>query len=143
MISFPLVTVASRAVAGLALGVILGILALFLGWSAVPASSRASYVLVVFSVGLGASVASFMAWLASDVGKRALLVCLMAALGGGVVGAWTGFLCGSLVYSGNVGNALNSLDTSPTIAVLTGAVLSANLLSGGWYLYRLWRYREM
>jgi hypothetical protein len=127
---------AGRVLAGLILGLFLGILG---GWVAVIFNAMAEYPwaisvhrnIYLVGIGLGAGTGAYLAWVSLDPRRLLIAISVLLVLAGGVAGAYLGYLYGQTVdptYLGrsytidnniHLGAALGALATATTVGLIS------------------------
>ena len=81
-------------------------------------------LVAVLTIGLGAGVGSFLAWLNRDLASSTLLLILFLTIAAALIGAWIGLHQSRDVYK------LVGTPGSPTLTGITvGAIIGANILN--------------
>lgn len=137
------IMVGVRAVFGLVLGLFLAVVGWFFGWLVTPPGPQIPTSLLISFSGIGAGLGGFIGWLKPEVPRRVSAIHLGLALVGGVVGAWSGWWVGPLIYPEGVRNPAGPFGIPPFIVAVLGAGVGANLLALILYIFRLWRYHEV
>ena len=132
-----------RAIFGLVLGLFLAVAGLFLGWLTAPPGPTLPTSLLLLLSGVGAAAGGFVGWFKPEVPLTVIAILLMLVLVGGIAGSWGGWNYGQVLYPEGVYNPGASFRTPPFVVALVMASVGANVLASGFYIFRMWRHREI
>jgi hypothetical protein len=122
----------ARAVAGFTIGLFLGIMG---GWLALIFSALIEYPwdrsvhlnIYLVSIGLGAGIGAYLAWMNRDV-RRMLIICsVLLVLTGGIAGTYLGYVYGQSVDPTYLGKAY-TIDNNVHLGAAIGAIAIATTL---------------
>ena len=123
---------AGRVLAGLILGLFLGILG---GWAAVIFNAMAEYPfalsvhrnIYLMGVGLGAGTGAYLAWASLDLRRLLIAISVLLVLAGGVAGTYLGYLYGQNVDPTYLGRTY-TIDNNIHLGAALGAIATATTL---------------
>lgn len=132
-----------RAFVAFMLAAILGMLGLVVSWMAWPPDSGAGSLLAfrLVGIGVGAGMGGLGGWLKPDWPMPLVLLTLVLAVAGGMVGTFLGMEYGSAA-SAQVPHPYQAAQSS-TLSTVVGAALGAMLLPSLLHTYLAWRRREL
>ena len=133
----------SRAIVGLVVGLFLAVLGWLAGWFFTPPGPQLNVSLLIFGSGLGASVGGFVGWFKPEVPFGVTALHLGLSLAGGIAGGWVGWIVGQELYPEGFRNPVSSFGSPPFVVAFVGGTVGTNVLASGFYIFRLWRYREV
>ena len=139
----PVIAVALRTIFGLLVGMFLSVLGFYAGWFSSPPGPNLPASMLIAGAGLGAAAGGFIGWFKPEVPRSVLAFHLALALVGGLAGAWVGWELGPVLYPEGLYRPGGTSSAPPFVVAIVAAAVGANLLTSGFYLLRLWRYREI
>ena len=132
-----------RATFGLLLGMFLSVAGFYSGWFSSPPGPTLPASLLLTGSGLGAAAGGFIGWFKPEVTRTVIAIHLGLALVGGLAGAWVGWDLGPVLYPEGLYRPGGTSNAPPFVVAVVAASIGANLLTSGFYLFRLWRHREI
>ena len=130
---------------GFLFGFFIGIVAMMLTFWTYPGT--APIWLLVFTVGIGASFATFLSFLKPEVPNRVMAIGLGISLVGGIVGSWLGFFYAEVVYPDGIRNvyfiSYGTVRSPAVVAFVMGAAIVSTITGSIYYAFRLFRYHEV
>ena len=139
----PVIAIGLRTVFGLLVGMFLSVLGFYAGWFSSPPGPNLPAFLLIVGAGLGGAAGAFIGWFKPEVPRTVLAFHLALALMGGLAGAWVGWELGPMLYPEGLYRPGGTSSAPPFVVAIVAASIGANLLTSGFYLLRLWRYREI
>ena len=140
-----IIVLAIRSGLGFMLGFLIGIAALLLTLWGYP--GRAPMWVLVYTGGIGAGIAGFLAFLKPESSRRVILISLAVTVIGGIAGSWLGSLYAEIVYPEGVRNvyfiSYGTLRSPAVVAFVTGGAIVSTITGAVYYAFRLWRYHEV
>ena len=137
------IAVGLRAIFGLLVGLFLSVLGFYAGWFSSPPGPTLPASILIIGAGLGAAAGGFIGWFKPEVPRSVFTFHLALALGGGLAGAWVGWELGPVLYPEGLYRPGGTSSAPPFVVAIVAASIGANSLTSGFYLLRLWRYREV
>ena len=132
-----------RSLFGILLGLFLGVMGFYVGWFVAPPGPTIPTSLVLTMTGVGAAAGGFIGWFKPEVPPWVTGAHVGLVLAGGLAGAWVGWSLGHLIYPEGLYNPASPVRTPPFVVPVVMASGGANLLASSFYVFRLWRNREM
>ena len=141
-----MIALAIRGGLAFVFGILFGMAGLVITFWVIPGLYVPPLWMLVFSTGIPASIAGFLAYFKPETKWRVLVIGFAIAVGGGVVGAWFGFFYAKVFYPDGVRNVLlvsRSLRSPAIMPFITFASVFSTILGGLYYGFRAWRYHEV
>ena len=140
----PVIAVVFRALFGLMVATFLGFAGFFAGWFSAPPGPGIPESMLIIGAWLGASLGGFVSWFKPETARNVTLVHLALVLIGGLIGTLLGWELGAIMYPDGLERPGGTIYTAPPFYVgILGASVGANSLSMVYYIFRLWRFREV
>ena len=140
----PVIAISLRTAFGLLVAMFLSFLGFFAGWFSAPPGPVVPPPMLIGGAGLGAAVGALIGWFKPETPRPINWINLALVLVGGLMGAWTGWELGPIIYPEGIYRPGGSIYNAPPFYVaIAGASIGANSLALLFYSFRLWRYKEV